>query len=1702
MRHSILFLTLLFSSITVPAFGAANEAPIVSISGGDRTFSSDAITVTASLSASAVDTDGEIKSTSWLIGGKVFASGLSTEVLLCRGVTTISFRAEDDKGASSLASVELTHENGRDLEGIPKTTACTKYFGATGLGLSDSDGLPGEIREVGIIHSRTDTGIGAAPKSTSIWLNGEKISEQSWPPLKHTVTLRLPDGNSLVCTQFDDVFTLSCGNYPVSPPSGNTLPTALIFGQSYYSDYFITDTDGLPGETVSLSATATDPDGSVISTEWLLDGTVVATGTSPELRLDDGRADLLLKVIDDEGAVNFARASIKVVAPVIPNIAPMVRISGGSRSVIDTDCRNTERVMFEATASDTDGEIVSRLWLIDGEVVAQETSRPYLTLIDGSSTVTFRATDDDGDSTDTNITVSVIPPRSNFSNSIINIGCGDRSIFDDDGIRGEVINFRAPQEVVESAASSWLVENKVVATGTSADLELAPGNNLVTYRTVNYKGEPTTINTNITLSYTVPRTTIRGRSRTITDTDGLPGEVLAVTTSTINGEGGVVESISWLVDGEVVASGMSANLPLRDGANEVTLKVTYDDGDSSVTRVFDDGWAQADDIITVTVSPPGVSENKPTIVVKAGSKILTGNDPSQDSASVFMTETEMLYYGNSINLEASFNYPDESMVSTQWVNYRGDIVSQGTSLIISAENRHLYLGFLGLGCWPMAFQLIEGETITSQGFSVCIIPDPNFKLFLSLTDNSSGGSAGILDTDGKPGEWVAFNFEGTDIVSNPSWTINGVAGISAGSVSYRRGEYRLFLPDGNNQVTASAKNRDGVEKTKSMNVAVAAPEPSNNGFYLDSNLLTIKNIAGGVTTTIAEATLGSNGVLTTSGANLPRIDVDDGALTDGIPSFEFTINTDGLDASSANTFKIGISIVDDSSPNTRRFEAYISNLTLAVAADGTTVTGTIPSQAMNVLAKKGSATFYQAIQNSKSNGPVIISGGTLSFNGEEAVTLLKAAGNDILDAVIDDFTLSGVFTFRIVIEEISNGGAKVGTISGPTFTAVPRISASCDRDSASTIGNIFKLTGDAGFSIADQFTNPYVIQGRFSSNQDADNIAATAFTEICTASASGGSDGSVAPVVEEETDVAASESEIAELDDVLDNIADTDGPLSEAALEQVDELNTALGTLAEELNTKVEEEIATGEVSEATVISSTNLVTKSTLATSAITKSLASGGVVSKTSLLGALTSGAKSSATASKVGKATTSTEAKAALVTQNKTILTNSATMLSSLASDLTELTIEEAEEVKTVARNLVSTSNSLAESNISTTDLKEIATQTSDMLLALADLEIAADTALIEAVSEASEAMATSVITQELSVGGTAPTTEQITEALTNNSTLFDNVLEASIPLPPAEIITEVERNDRIAAARPSITPEVQQAILNATKKVVRPNTIVLNSGKSALTTLLDFLTSPAVSSSSLLGSRARDAVALTTELEITSDETTGLLTISSGTETYVGMVLGVRSVPAAVPNGIRFRKDGRATVVTEGTAIDIASNAFSFLDFIGLAETFGFSFEQNIDASFTLNLGEGQTFEGTHAYDNLVSADLNAACGELNVTEPAGARNAASYLYSVNCASGVSQRVVPFTANTNFFQSMQARGMTVSVDRNTGVISVSDIGLLKPSFFTSRPTESELVYHAAETDAFGIAVQIIDLNNDGINDYKVISATSVQIMYGLN
>lgn len=869
----------------------------------------------------------------------------------------------------------------------------------------------------------------------------------------------------------------------------------------------------------------------------------------------------------------------------------------------------------------------------------------------------------------------------------------------------------------------------------------------------------------------------------------------------------------------------------------------------------------------------------------------------------------------------------------------------------------------------------------------------------------------------------------------------------------------------------------------------AASSAAANDFSLTDNSFVIKNKGEVVVT----ATLGSDGVLSVGGATLPSIDVDNDALTNGLPSFEFEIETADLTADSSNSFKIGLSIEDDSSPTTRRFEAYIGTLTLAVDDSGN-VTGTIPSQDMYVRAKKGTATFYQAINNPSDNGPFTISGGTLSFDGNRAVTLLKAQGNDILDAVLENFSLNGVFTFRVVIEENDPGAtaARVGVKSGGDFTAVPRIATSCTLDSSSTVGNVFQLFDDTGF------VNPYVVQGRFATGTGDTTLSyPTAFTETCEASTGGGSgssnSGSSAEVVELESSVDS-------LNDVLDDL-DTTAPVDEAVLAQIDTLNDALGSLAEELDSQIEEELTSGTVSEASVTSSSNLAAQSVASTNAVVNSITSGSTVSNTNILGALTAGSKTSASAAKVAAAATDATAKATLIENNTTILRNTASLLSALTTSSTALSSDEAATVLAVTSNIVNTSKSLGAAISTTASIVDIVTQTNSALEANETLGIAADDTLIAAIGTASEAITNNFIRQQLSAeAGEEIEDAVITEAIASSQTLFESVLDVGLRIPPAVVVTPEETTSAVVAAYTDIQPTTAARVATVTRRIVNPTRIRLPSAKTLLQTMSDYLNT-SLSAISLPPS-LQGAIALSGEATISVDSATGATTFSLPGETYAGVISSVRKVPSTVPNGIRFRADGRATLVTDGTAIDIAPSAYNLVNFVDAVEVAGFTYTQNSNASFTLDLGDGSTFVGAFGYDNLTGADLTSACGSVSVTEPSGAFNAPGYSFGIVCANGITQTVVPFLANANYLSSIQASGLTATTNRNTGVITVSGgVGELKPSFFTATPTAAELQYHTAAKDSLGIATQSTDINGDGIMDYKVITATNVQVLYGV-
>jgi len=90
-----------------------------------------------------------------------------------------------------------------------------------------------------------------------------------------------------------------------------STPSVAISGSSRT----ISDTDNAAGESISFTANATDTDGTIVTTQWLIDGVEVATGSSATLSLPNGLTVVTFKATDDDGISSTTTATITVTAP-------------------------------------------------------------------------------------------------------------------------------------------------------------------------------------------------------------------------------------------------------------------------------------------------------------------------------------------------------------------------------------------------------------------------------------------------------------------------------------------------------------------------------------------------------------------------------------------------------------------------------------------------------------------------------------------------------------------------------------------------------------------------------------------------------------------------------------------------------------------------------------------------------------------------------------------------------------------------------------------------------------------------------------------------------------------------------------------------------------------------------------------------------------------------------------------------------------------------------------------------------------------------------------------------------------------------------------------------------------------------------------------------------------------------------------------
>ena len=123
-------------------------------------------------------------------------------------------------------------------------------------------------------------------------------------------------------------------NFDSSVP--NEYPVSSIIG----GDRTLADSNGIEGEPVSFSGTASDSDGSISSTEWLVGGSVVATGTNATISLPDGSTVITFRATDNEGATAEASIIVTVSAPSSSSRSMNIFTASISGQIVQARCVN------------------------------------------------------------------------------------------------------------------------------------------------------------------------------------------------------------------------------------------------------------------------------------------------------------------------------------------------------------------------------------------------------------------------------------------------------------------------------------------------------------------------------------------------------------------------------------------------------------------------------------------------------------------------------------------------------------------------------------------------------------------------------------------------------------------------------------------------------------------------------------------------------------------------------------------------------------------------------------------------------------------------------------------------------------------------------------------------------------------------------------------------------------------------------------------------------------------------------------------------------------------------------------------------------------------------------------------------------------------------------------------------------------------
>jgi outer membrane autotransporter protein len=453
-------------------------------------------------------------------------------------------------------------------------------------------------------------------------------------------------------------------NDPNLPPTANAGP-----------DQNVNDTDGFPGENVTLTGSGTDPDGTIFSYEWFEDGEIALAepSSSPTLVFNfaPGTHRISLVVHDDssDGATNnaFDDVIITVNAP-----APPTADAGADRTVNDTNGQPGESVTLDGSASrDPDGTIALYEWSVR---VDAETTRLIgtgqtltTTLPDGRNDILLTVTDNAGNTAQDGVSITVGSPTGALIPTA-NAGA-DRNIPDSNGQAGESVTLDGSASTDNDGtivSYAWFrqvdVQTRVaLGTGQTLTVTLPDGANDIVLIVTDNSGNTGTDNAVVTVAAptanAVP-TANAGADRNIPDSDGLPGERVTLDGSASTDTDGTITTFEWhRVTGsessELLGTGRTLAVTLPDGTNDIFLIVTDNGGNTAVDGV----------LITIAAPPPetvlselpGLTPNQSRMATKLDSMCDSLAALANGESALTADQTDLLNKCNGIRRRTAVN---------------------------------------------------------------------------------------------------------------------------------------------------------------------------------------------------------------------------------------------------------------------------------------------------------------------------------------------------------------------------------------------------------------------------------------------------------------------------------------------------------------------------------------------------------------------------------------------------------------------------------------------------------------------------------------------------------------------------------------------------------------------------------------------------------------------------------------------------------------------------------------------------------------------------------------------------------------------------------------------------------------------------------------------------------------------------------------